>query len=516
MTYNETRESEQLRFLDGAIELFIAQYKLQPPNSRRQTIIFFPGGLASKLMRAKTPYRVGVTDPQSFDYDEAWLTVWTFGPSELNALKLKMHKDATDRSYHDEDERIILANGSIKFGGVTPYDDFVDWCKSRSIDLFVFGWDWRRPLEETADFFLNKFLPRFGQAVKGRCDPDPLEQFTLMGHSFGGLVVKLILGRCDSVLAGKIKKAITVATPFYGYGGQIHRWFEGEELLNHLGKPKVINTLSSLPASYTLNWLDEGTFNRDRDALSADPEFPLRQYPSVDRKIPAQLADPYNPRGSGTRVRYPRNLGFDQVELDQGGKIYRQLAGSLPADRADKFFNIRGVQSLDGSDASATINKTINSTTWDLIEPDFDPQQPSPIEDGALGPGDQVLPAWSTHLATLPPGNRKTVKGLLHHSFILSSSAMQDQLAELLGVAPAVQPRSLSLPDSATLQEAVDFVEKLHNTVRDLPLDRLGPESFHVDAIFETALGAVAGIRAMLSEDGRRRIARRIIMELCK
>jgi hypothetical protein len=31
-------------------------------------------------------------------------------------------------------------------------------------------------------------------------------------------------------------RAVTVADPFYGYDGQIHRWFEGEQYLNHLGQ----------------------------------------------------------------------------------------------------------------------------------------------------------------------------------------------------------------------------------------------------------------------------------------
>ena len=70
------------------------------------------------------------------------------------------------------------------------------------------------------------------------------------------MIVNLILRKGGNRLDG-MNRAITVATPFYGYGGQIHRWFEGESLLNHLGENKIdiIKTLGSLPASYTLNWL---------------------------------------------------------------------------------------------------------------------------------------------------------------------------------------------------------------------------------------------------------------------
>jgi hypothetical protein len=88
MNYRETRDSEQLRVLDKAITEF-----LDLP-AQNQTIIFFPGSLASKLLRAKTPYIANISTPQTFDFEgqEVWLSAWTFGHPELNALKLKMHK----------------------------------------------------------------------------------------------------------------------------------------------------------------------------------------------------------------------------------------------------------------------------------------------------------------------------------------------------------------------------------------------------------------------------------------
>ena len=110
MNYQETRDNEQLRFLDEAITEFLRN---RPPKS--QTIIFFPGGLASRLLRAKTPYDANISAPQRFDFDgqEVWLSAWTFGHPELNALKLRMHKGA-DRFYHDAEDRIIVADGCIR------------------------------------------------------------------------------------------------------------------------------------------------------------------------------------------------------------------------------------------------------------------------------------------------------------------------------------------------------------------------------------------------------------------
>jgi hypothetical protein len=508
MTYEETRDNEQLRILDQAVDKFIEKFKKQPSATSRQTVIFFPGGLASKLLRAKTPYRSNVADQQTFKYNEIWLNLLTFVHPEENALKLKMHKDQKDRRYHDEDERIIVADGSIELEGITPYDDFIDWCEDNKINLFVFGWDWRRPLEETVTFFLKKFLPQFRKTVMKRCnDADPLENFTLVGHSFGGMVVNLILRESETdPLAANMKRAITVATPFYGYGGQIHRWFEGIDLLNHLNKKELIRTLSSLPACYTLNWLDEETFDKIKDLLNEDPELGIKDYPSNDRTL-SRRADPYHPQDVVPRVRYPRDLGFKREELLQGLDTSRKLTKEMPDNLARKFFNIRGVQV--NPDNSVTGNTIIN-TTWDLIDPDFDPDQKSPITDGKLGAGDEVLPAWSTHLVTLPPNNRRTVKGVLHHSFIMASTSVQDELAGLLGVAPAARTRSLRLPEFAALEgDYAEFVRKLqglHLQLKGLP----------VDNILNFVLGGVAGILGMFSEEKRKSIVRRIIVQLCK
>jgi pimeloyl-ACP methyl ester carboxylesterase len=70
---------------------------------------------------------------------------------------------------------------------------FINWCQNSNIDLFVFGWVWRLSSEATANFFLNRFLPAFDSlATSAGCSPHPLDNFWLVGHSFGGMVVKQI------------------------------------------------------------------------------------------------------------------------------------------------------------------------------------------------------------------------------------------------------------------------------------------------------------------------------------
>jgi hypothetical protein len=533
MNYRETRDSEQLRVLDKAITEF-----LDLP-AQNQTIIFFPGGLASKLLRAKTPYIANISTPQTFDFEgqEVWLSAWTFGHPELNALKLKMHKGA-DGFYHDEEDRIIVADGCISFAGITPYDDFSDWCKANNINLLIVGWDWRQPLGDVATFFLDKFLPHLN-ARSGNAGP--LKNYTLVGHSFGGMVVNLILRTGGHRLDG-MNRAITVATPFYGYGGQLHRWFEGEPLLNHLGENKIdiIKTLSSLPSSYALNWLGQDTFNAVSDKLGAG-EFAPDGYPSKEG------ADPYNPPApdQNGRVRYATGLGFSLDELKLGRDVCKKLVEDLPPDLARKFFNIRGVQRALGR----TLEQTICGTNWQLIDPNFDPRtQDTPITN-KLGAGDEVLPAWSTHLVTLPSDNRKTVEGILHHSFILSSGEAQDALGGLLGLASPAQRVNKELDKElndeflgkviASKADAKKFVQELsdflQNPKQSFPqvvgrlrdgagefVDRLGgflrdPTSTSVrpDEILGNVLGVVAAARGF-SDDGLRSIARRIMMELCR
>jgi hypothetical protein len=55
MTYDQTRDSEQLSYLDDAIAEFISRYNFNVQSTGRRTIIFFPGGMGSRLLRATTP-----------------------------------------------------------------------------------------------------------------------------------------------------------------------------------------------------------------------------------------------------------------------------------------------------------------------------------------------------------------------------------------------------------------------------------------------------------------------------
>lgn len=240
-----------------------------------------------------------------------------------------------------------------------------------------------------------------------------------MGHSFGGMLVKLMLHRQDPVLAN-MTKAVTVASPFYGYDGQILRWFRGQSLLNHIGPYDVtlrmIKVITSLPGCYVLPYLDYDTFLANEVALKADPNYPLNDYPSKDANT-GQPVDPFNPGPD----RYPTDTGFDFAELAYALTTYKTIAAATPAAYVDKFFNIRGIQSPSGS--------TTSSITWGTLTGPLDPHA-SPVTSGPGCPGDDTQPAWSARLVTL--GQIVPVIGNIDHMFMMEENATQAAIASVL------------------------------------------------------------------------------------
>src|SRR5262249_33684468 len=148
----------------------------------------------------------------------------------------------------------------------------------------------------------------------------------------------------DAALA-KLDKVITVAAPFYGYGGQLHRWFEGEKYLNGIAnmfRADIIRAICSFPGCYGWMFLTEATYLANQAAFNGDPNYPLMQYPSRDF-VTVTNADPYNPQTNGALHRYPTatSSGFDDVELATGKVVVELLSSPLGA-AASQMWNIRG------------------------------------------------------------------------------------------------------------------------------------------------------------------------------
>jgi hypothetical protein len=387
MSYDSNRVSEQLRVLEPEIANFIVRYNASDGplvGVPRQTVFIFPGGMASRLVRAKKAFDPTGPPNQVFAYDELWLNPITFLGGEARNLKMT---NVAPGDYRDKGNRIIVADGLTNLFGVTPYIGFILWCQLIKLDYFVFPWDWRRSTYDIGTVFIQHFLPHFQNLVINGCNgADPLERFSLIGHSAGGMLVNWAVRSAAPIMAG-LDKAITVATPFYGYSGQLHRWFEGEKFLNGFNdifKKGIIRAICSFPGCYAWQFMPYSTYLANQGAFAADPNYPLKTYPSVDFTT-GVIADPYDPQTNGAQGRYPSASasGFDLVELATAEALVTFLSSPLTPTQAGKFWNIR---------ADTTAGNTLHETTWDWVPP----TDPTPITDVTVTPGDGVQPAWTT------------------------------------------------------------------------------------------------------------------------
>ncbi|RDJ21857.1 hypothetical protein DWF00_26330 [Bosea caraganae] len=460
MGYLEDRDLEQMASFDAEISQFISRHQQNPSTGRRKTIILFPGGMGSSLKWARTPH--GVTP---YSYDTVWL-----GCSIMSGAGhlLKMNGDEDDAGH------FVIADGCVSFSvpfvvDLEPYDDFLRWCGQNGFDYFVFAWDWRRRPEAVAAFFLNTFVPKFRCRVQEACGVDPFDDVTLLGHSFGGMAIKLILNHGGAIV-DKVDRAITVGTPFYGHAGHIHRYFKGEPQLDALpgyDKRDLTQLISSMRGPYTLLYLDEATYQRDKTALAQDAAFPMLRYPLRDATTNA-VADPYNPGTSGLKRRYPRDWGFVSAELSHARDTYQQVAKPLSPLTNMKLHHIRAVQQRNGTNAYDTIHEQ----SWAWIDRDFDPESDeTPIEDKTVCQGDGVIPAWSARLVSALPENVHTVFGDMddgfEHSDLMSDEGIQDEIFAIIhqttrrSASMTTKKRSTPKPKLASREELAAFLDEI-------------------------------------------------------
>jgi hypothetical protein len=454
--YGGQRDDAWLGYIQGDIDAFAANY-----DANKVTMFFFPGGMGSQL------YRDDYANPSpSHDFNLKWLDFEIlFGA----AADLVVLPDGTDKG-----SRFVVARGFIDFC-LHPYDQLQQWCDSKGIQLFTFGYDWRRSSGDAANLFLDGLLPRLDAAIgQARSTGQPkgnLQNYAFVGHSLGGMVVKLALnrGNADYYVNG-MKCAVTVASPFYGYGGQVHRYLIGDKDLawtladiNH-NNLKMARIICTMPGGYEFIYMSEATYQANAAAFAADPEFKLLAYPC--RATDGTAADPYHPRDQGDSVYYPLFDNNDMQMLANAIPVAEAVAKPLEADVAAKFFNIRGVQ-VDNTPQRQPLNNTAVGSTWARVSKlNFDPDRNAdPITDD-WGPGDDTQPAWTTRLLQLNslPGHVLTVKGdeqHLQHMQMMSNVDVQDELQRILGAQALFPLVAWIPPDRATRSEFERFVSKL-------------------------------------------------------
>jgi len=118
----------------------------------------------------------------------------------------------------------------------------------QQVQLYEFPYDWRRPIEYNADV-LAACLERWAAG-------NPDRKFTLLGHSMGGIVSRAYLTRHPRAAERRIKRVISLGTPYFGAAGAVENMLDGNDMmalaqsLNSGNVPQQM--LLSFPSIYQL------------------------------------------------------------------------------------------------------------------------------------------------------------------------------------------------------------------------------------------------------------------------
>jgi hypothetical protein len=382
-------------------------------------------------------------------------TVPNYYPSWLHAnlalgepRNLQLQEDGSDWGH-----QFVIPNGYVDFCVrplfcLEPYSNFKTWCDHHNIQLLVFGFDWRRSAKDAADLFLKSFLPAVDKALSQV--EQKLVNYAFVGHSSGGMAVKLAINNTNDLYVQGMKCAITVGTPFYGYGGQTRRFLFGEKALNwSLADPgnqnrEMARIMATMPGGYEFLFMSKDVYLCNERAFCNDTDYPLEAYPSVAVDYKGD-ADPYNPQDTKDAAFYPLFNKHNLQMLAAGRDVAKEVAQPVDGAVAAKFYNIRGVQ-MSGR---VPRNNTIVSTQWKRLPLNYNPDASPPIDPltDTMGCGDSVQPAWGARLLQLmdkPYCNDRiphviTVAGDVDHVDLMNEDVVLEKLALILGIR-AVQP----------------------------------------------------------------------------
>jgi hypothetical protein len=418
MTYESARRMEIRQAHVRQIEEFARTYQ-----KNRPTVVLVPGGMGSQIDRSQKPYKGAASLP--FRYDPIWMDPGIVFDQE--ALQLEILPNT-----HDIGNHISISNGPLRFL-LKPYNATKDYFRDKDFNYLVFGFDWRRSVQESAGF-LQFFLKTLKQRVQNLWQEDPLPNTTILCHSMGGLVAKVFLHKVfkSKTTAADVRtwmaRLVTVATPFYGTATHMTRYYKGQRPLNTIYSTKKMARLTgTLFGTYILMPLDKKTYARNADKLE------IGRYPVRDKQNSDQEADPFNPQMFG---RYPSWVkpGFLTAAIQMRNIITRQL----PTAVAARVFHIRARQ-----------RRTWVELKWKAVKgATFNPDQDdSPIsgKHGEGGGGDGTVPFWSARLVQIPDSQVFNLKKAKKHQELLEHPETLRVVNRL--IQKNKMPKSVAAPD---------------------------------------------------------------------
>ena len=444
MTYDQYlqyREAMLDAYYFGQLTGFASTFDLN-----KKTVILLPGGMGSHLKRTDQPFPA----PNNiFDYN-LWVSMDTLSSGNAPYLQI-------DQNLADGQQFVVGAQGPISILGLSPYDQFISQGK-RKWNLFVLGFDFRRSIEESAKFFM-KFITDFKAAIYNEYGYDPLPDVTVVAHSMGGLVLAYALH--DAQFAQlQLNGYMTIATNFYGWPGQLKKYYLGQEPFNWSWTPDVVTrTVGSMPGGYSLMPMPTKIF----DTYGA--QIGLTKYPVQDKTTGAPT-DPYD---RACASRWPPWVM--QNYLQQNMATLTTITNPFARTVASRFVNVRSIRN---STAVGLLWENVNGATYTA-------GSGKPIIE-VMGKGDGVIPWWSAFHMGTPPNNRRSLSQAKDHVFLLEHDEVFDLVDHFVmtGSLPRpVAPRRrapLKIADRVATKKAVLSALKARGAGRKIRGKLLAPE----------------------------------------
>lgn len=192
----------------------------------RPAVVLLPGIMGSQLASVR-----GVTKL-------LWINPLLFLQGQSSYLELT--QDGS-RDRHPETEVVATALEKMTYLKIAL-------TLRREVDLYEFPYDWRRPIEWNADL-LHNCLERWA-------DGQPERQFTLVGHSMGGIVSRAYLALHPRAAEQRVARVIMHGSPQFGAAQTIENLFEGNQMMRLASLVNAANDtrrlLLNLPSVYQL------------------------------------------------------------------------------------------------------------------------------------------------------------------------------------------------------------------------------------------------------------------------
>jgi pimeloyl-ACP methyl ester carboxylesterase len=145
---------------------------------------------------------------------------------------------------------------------------------NRASTLFEFPYDWRLRIETNAD--------RLSEALERWAGDDADLQFTLVGHSMGGLVSRAFVARHQEQAKRRIKRVIMHGTPHFGAAGAIADLIEGNRMMALASSLNANNAIKrfvlNMPSAYQLLPAPPDLFPKDRHYPANFDVYDARQW----------------------------------------------------------------------------------------------------------------------------------------------------------------------------------------------------------------------------------------------